>query len=122
MQANPNSITPYPPNPDYSDPMFTTCRQPNCYKTFGLRVYNSSYIYLYGAGMYSFFENYDSGCLVTNTCQQTMVSVEMSEAVYFFALNTVGAETMIEVDGVAIALNDVNTNGFAETVAVFEYP
>lgn len=122
MEDNPNSITPFPPNSLYSDPTFGACFKATCFKTFGLRIYNSSYIYLYGAGMYSFFNNYDSGCLVTSNCQQTMVSVEMSEAIYLFVVNTVGAETMVQVDGVPIALNGLNVNGFTDTVALFEYP
>jgi glucan 1,3-beta-glucosidase len=37
-------------------------------------------------------------------------------------LNTVGVEVMVEVDGVSIVPEGANTNSFAETVAVFEYP
>lgn len=122
MQANPNAIVPFPPEEAYSDPTFASCFKTRCFKTWGLRIFQSSYIYLYGAGMYSFFENYDAGCLVTTNCQQTMVSIEKSEAIYLFVVNTVGAETMVQVDDVPLALSMPNVNLFADTVAVFEYP
>ncbi|KAF2151285.1 glycoside hydrolase family 55 protein [Myriangium duriaei CBS 260.36] len=122
MQANPNALASFPPVDAYSDPTFASCFQTRCFKTWGLRIFDSSYIYLYGAGMYSFFENYDAGCLVTSNCQQTMVSIEQSEAIYLFVVNTVGAETMVQVDDQPLALAVPNANLFADTVAVFEYP
>ena len=88
----------------------------------GLRIYNSTYILVYGAGLYSFFDNYDSGCLLTSSCQQNMVSIEASEGIYLYALSTEGAQNMVEVDGVALVPEGLNGNNFCDTVAVFEYP
>jgi glucan 1,3-beta-glucosidase len=98
------------------------CFVATCYKTFGLRLYNSTYILIYGAGLYSFFDNWDSGCLLTEQCQQLMVSLEQSEGIYIYALNTIAAVNMVEVDLVAIVPQAANPNTFTQTVAVFEYP
>lgn len=122
MQDNPDSLDPFTPNSAYSDPTFSECYLATCYKTFGLRIFNSTYIFTYGAGLYSFFNNYDQGCLVTENCQQQMVSLEQSEAVYLYALSTKAAQNMVEVDQVAIVPQAANPNGFCQTVAVFEYP
>ncbi len=122
MQNNPNALSTWKINPKYSDPSFSECYQATCYKTFGLRFFNSTYIFNYGAGLYSFFNNYDQGCLITENCQTLMVSLEQSEAIYLYALNTKAAMNMVEVDGVALVPQSPNPNGFCQTVAVFEYP
>lgn len=122
MQDNPNALDPFTPQTEYSDPTFSECYSATCYKTFGLRIYNSTYIFTYGAGLYSFFNNYDQGCLLTEACQQLSVSLEQSEAVYLYALSTKAATNMVEVDQVAIVPQAANPNGFCQTVAVFEYP
>ncbi len=122
MQANPNALASFTPNSVYSDPTFAECFQPPCYKTFGLRFFNSTYVFVYGAGLYSFFDNYDQGCLLTESCQILMVSLEQSEGIYVYALNTKAALNMVEVDGVAIVPQAANPNGFCQTNALFEYP
>jgi glucan 1,3-beta-glucosidase len=122
MQNNPDSLSSFTPNPVYSDPTFEECYQAVCYKTFALRFFNSTYIFVYGAGLYSFFNNYDQGCLLTESCQILMVALEQSQAIYTYALSTKAALNMVEVDQVAIVPQAANKNGFCQTVAVFEYP
>jgi glucan 1,3-beta-glucosidase len=122
MQNNPNSIAAYPPMSEWKDPTFANCFTSNCPKTWGLRIFNSTYVFAYGAGMYSFFNNYDSGCLATTNCQQNMVSVEESQGIYLYAVNTVGSANIVSVDDVELVPAIANPNGFADTVAIFEYP
>ena len=122
MQSNPNALTPFMPRTDWSDPNFGHCFRPTCEKTFALHISNSTYVYVYGAGMYSFFDNYDSGCLLTTACQTNIVAIEKSEAVYLFAMSTKASEDMFMVDGVSLVPASANKNGFCETVALFEYP
>jgi glucan 1,3-beta-glucosidase len=122
MQNNPSAISAHQPLENRSDPSFESCFLPTCAKTYGMAFKNSTSIFNYGAGLYSFFNNYDSGCLLTTNCQQFMVAVEQSEGMHLYGLNTVGVEVMVEVDGVAVVPEGANTNGFSETVAVFEHP
>ncbi|KAK5012837.1 hypothetical protein LTR60_004175, partial [Cryomyces antarcticus] len=77
-----------------------------------MRIYNSTYVLNYGAGFYSFFDNYDTGCLLTHNCQENIVSVEQSEGVYMYALNTVASINMVSVDLTAIVPQAANLNGF----------
>ncbi|KAK4998198.1 hypothetical protein LTR66_002539 [Elasticomyces elasticus] len=122
MQDDPNALTPFPPNAAYSDPTFSNCFIATCYKTYGLRIFNSTYIFNYGAGLYSFFNNYDQGCLLTESCQENMVAVVESEGIYLYALTTKASTNQVTVDDVAIVPEAANVNGFGQTLAVFEYP
>ncbi|QIW95418.1 hypothetical protein AMS68_000936 [Peltaster fructicola] len=122
MQDNPNSLQPFPPLTAYSDPTFAECFLPICYKTYGLYIYNSTYLFMYGAGLYSFFNNYDQGCLLTEDCQQFIFGMEQSEGIYLYALNTKASDNMVEIEGVAVVPQAANGNGFCQTVAIFEYP
>jgi glucan 1,3-beta-glucosidase len=123
MQNDPNSLNAFTPQDVYSDPTFDECGiVDTCYKTFGLRLFNSTYVYTYGAGLYSFFNNYDQGCLLTESCQWLMVSMEQSEGIYLYALSTEAATNMVEVDQIPLVNQADNTNGFCQTVAIFEYP
>lgn len=63
-QPNPNALVPFKPNPSIQDPDFaSTCAGStgNCAVGWGLRVVNSQDLSVYGAGLYSFFNNYDAG-------------------------------------------------------------
>lgn len=123
MQDNPNAINSlFPIDSRYSDPSFASCYQPICYKTWSLRIYNSTYVLNYGAGLYSFFNNYDQGCLVTQACQENIVSVELSEGIYLYGLSTEASTNMVTVDNTALVPQSANLDTFCETVAVFEYP
>jgi glucan 1,3-beta-glucosidase len=122
MQNNPNALAVYQPLEEWSDPGFEDCFLVTCAKTYGLVIKNSTYIFNYGAGLYSFFNNYDGGCIVTANCQQYMVTIEESEAIYLFALNTVAAQTMVKVHGVSLVPAGANVNTFCHTLALFEYP
>jgi hypothetical protein len=122
MQNNPNALASFQPLEEWADPGFEDCFLPTCAKTYGLVVQDSTYIFVYGAGLYSFFNNYDSGCITTTNCQQFMVSIKGSEAVYLFGLNTVAVQTLVEVEGVSLVPAGANVNTFCNTLALFEYP
>lgn len=122
MQSNPNSLSAFVPQTKWSDPAFAECFLQRCYKTIALRIFNSKFIYNYGAGLYSFFENYDSACLTTVSCDQRRVVIEQSEGIYMYAMTSVGAEYLFEVDGVLMAPQADNANTFGQTVGFFEYP
>lgn len=122
MQNNPNALSSFQPLEEWHDPTFEKCFLPTCAKTYGVVIKNSTYIFNYGAGLYSFFNNYDSGCIITQNCQQFMVTIDKSEAIYIFGLSTIAAQTLIEVDGVSLVPEGANVNTFCRTLALFEYP
>ncbi|KAF2416329.1 family 55 glycoside hydrolase [Tothia fuscella] len=124
MQDNPQAIKPFAPKEGspWNDPLFEACFQSSCVKTWGMRFYNSTYSFIYGTGMYSFFQNYDSTCLFTHTCQENAISIELSEAIYIFGLYGVGMDNLVQVDGTSLVPNGANMNTFGQSIAVFEFP
>lgn len=114
-QPNPDATIPFPALTAYSDPVFSSGQS-----GWGLRVKDSSNIFVYGAGLYSFFNNYSTKCSdgPTEYCQSRIFSVENS-AVSVYNLNTVGTTKMITVNGVDVADYSNNVAGFSDSIALF---
>jgi hypothetical protein len=113
FQSNPNAMTPFTANSAFTDPKFSSsCSAKNtagCPKSWGLRIVKSTDVYVYGAGMYSFFDKYSQTCLATESCQNNMLSLESSSSVHLYGISTKGAVNMITVDGISAALSKDNT-------------
>jgi len=104
----------------------------NC-DAFGLRVLASTGVRIYGAGLYSFFDNYNTSCSAGGNgeaCQGQIFSVEGASAggdVGVYNLNTVGSTSMVEVvvdggssgGGGGGAKYQDNVNVFPDTIALF---
>ncbi|KAF2816299.1 glucan 1,3-beta-glucosidase [Mytilinidion resinicola] len=119
MQPNPNSEQPFTTNAKYSDPDFSACTTDACKSAWGLRIVDSSSIWGYGSGTYSFFSNYNQDCLATNSCQENMISVEKSSNVNMFGISTKAATNMITQDGTSMALDKDNRSNFCATLGMF---
>ncbi|KNG86511.1 exo-beta-1,3-glucanase Exg0 [Aspergillus nomiae NRRL 13137] len=119
-QANPNALTPFTPQTKWNDPDFSYCKTDGCRKAWGLRVQNTSDMYVYGAGLYSFFENYGQTCLATESCQENMVEVDCSD-VHIYGLSTKASTNMITSNsGASLVPQDENRSNFCSTIALFE--
>jgi glucan 1,3-beta-glucosidase len=121
-QPAPVATSPFTTITNLSDPTFANCASGNltCAMAWGLRVGNSSDIYLYGAGLYNFFSNYDQTCLQTESCQDNMVDLESNSKLYVYNLNTKAATNMVwsSTNG-PLAKQADNTNGFCQTINAF---
>ncbi|QRV92157.1 exo-beta-1,3-glucanase [Ceratobasidium sp. AG-Ba] len=114
-QPSPAPPSPFSINSAYSDPSFT-----NGNAAWALRVQSSSNIFVYGAGLYSFFQSYGQTCLDTYTCQNSIATVSSdSSDVYVYSLSTVGTTNMINVGSTAVANQSQNRNGFASTMTIW---
>ncbi|KAJ6261479.1 Glucan 1,3-beta-glucosidase [Drechslerella dactyloides] len=125
-QSNPTVYLPYEVNPAFQDPVYD-CPDKNmgstCAKAIGMRVKDSKDVLIYGAGLYSFFENYGQDCLKNQTCQDDMVSLEGSVQNFFmYNLNTVGVSNLVKLNGKKLVPQPENKNGFASTIAMFSQP
>ena len=121
MQANPNALAGgFKPSDTYSDPEFADCKTDACKKAWGLRVVSSSDILVYGAGLYSFFDNYAQTCLNSESCQENMVSIECSSDITLYGLSTKATTNMVNVDGTAMVKQKDNRSNYCSTIAVFE--
>ena len=77
---------------------------------------------IYGAGLYSFFDNYSTTCSNQDqgsVCQSRIASIEKSSGISLYNTNTVGTRFQITVDGVDKARYASNPDGFVQTVALF---
>lgn len=118
FQSNPDATTPFTANAAYSDPVFSGSSSVN--KAWGLRVVDSSDVYVFGAGLYSFFDNYAQTCLNTESCQSNIVDLESSSSTYLYGLSTKASTDMVTVNGQSAALDSDNRNNFCATIALFE--
>lgn len=121
MQSAPNALNGgFPPNPAFTDPDFADCTTDSCKKTWGLRIIDSSDLYMFGAGLYSFFDNYIQTCLDTESCQENMVDVQCSSNISLFGLTTKASTNMVNVDGTPEALQQDHENLFGQTLLLFQ--
>lgn len=141
----PNPPAPYPfteKNDELSDPDFASdCSALNsgfisgsnitapCEMAWGLRIIDSSDVVVYGAGFYSFFNNYNTTCSdgpfgATRKCQSRVVWIEdttgASENIAIYDLQTIGTLSMLTHNGTDIALWNKNWNVFGESLALFK--
>ncbi|KAJ5578443.1 uncharacterized protein N7459_007407 [Penicillium hispanicum] len=119
-QSNPSALKPFTPQDSWNDPDFSTCTTASCRKSWGLRVLNSSDLFVYGAGLYSFFENYAQTCLNSEDCQENMVEVDCSD-VHLYGLSTKAAVNMVTSSaGKSMVPQKPNLSNFCSTIALFE--
>ncbi|KXJ96101.1 glycoside hydrolase family 55 protein [Microdochium bolleyi] len=125
---NPNAWQPFPTNTVIDDPAYTgLCpagSPANCAMSFGLRVNQCENILIYGAGLYSFFSNYQTTCSErgnANPCQRAMVQYDNFSTKNFFiyGLNTIGASGMVYRETTLMARNSDNVNVYPSSIIVF---
>ncbi|KAI0480733.1 putative Exo-beta-1,3-glucanae [Xylariaceae sp. FL0804] len=116
-QPNPGADIPFPAVTALNDPVLGTSSF-----GWGLRVIDSQDIMVYGAGLYSFFNDYSTTCSDQGNptkCQKSIMSIDNQSKVSVYNLNTVGTTDMITVDGQALAEGNDNQNGYVDTIAWF---
>ncbi|KAK5087856.1 hypothetical protein LTR05_002071 [Lithohypha guttulata] len=139
-QPNPPASIPFPAIPSLSDPIFPSyclngssflppdyILQPNELSNdcsgYGLRIIDSFNTYVYGAGLYSFFHNYNVTCSQQGygaECQSRILSLEGSyQNVAIYGLATVGSQAMVTFDGRDVVFSADNIAGFTSTIALF---
>lgn len=113
---------PYKRSSALNDPDYSTCLPGNC-NSLGLRLLNARDTVIYGAGLYSFFNNYDTGCSAADSkqdCQSEVFRVDgASTGLQVYAFSTVGTENMVVRDGRSLAVARDNKATFADTIAHF---
>lgn len=123
MQQNPNALIPFSPNAAYDDPDFSNCYADyTCPKTWGLRIYKSEDIFIFAAGLYSFFINNDATCLNTTSCSANGVSIEQSATIWIFDLFTIGTTNLVSVDNTQLVNFGATLSWFGSSIALFHVP
>ncbi|KII88661.1 glycoside hydrolase family 55 protein [Plicaturopsis crispa FD-325 SS-3] len=114
-QPKPAPPAPFSINSNYSDPSFVDSNP----AAWGLYSQSSSNIFIFGAGHYSFFSNYDKTCLNTTVCQNQIVNIDSKSSVSLYGLATVGSTFQLSVDGDGVIKASDNVDGFQSTVTTW---
>ncbi|KZT11300.1 glycoside hydrolase family 55 protein [Laetiporus sulphureus 93-53] len=115
FQPSPSSPSPYTSNSSLSDPDFSSGQT----AAWALYVQNSTDILVFGAGHYSFFQDYSEDCLDSSDCQSQIINVDSNSSLYLYSLATVGATYQLSVDGAGIIAESDNVNGLQSTVTAW---
>ncbi|KAI1827017.1 glycoside hydrolase family 55 protein [Xylaria intraflava] len=121
----PDATKPFPIVSSLNDPDFSSsCSgvSGNCAETWGLRIVNSSDMLIYGAGHYSFFNNYDTSCSTVQSgenCQSRIVSLEKVSNINIYGLSTIGSLSMLDKDGTSVASWKDNVNVFPANIMLY---
>ncbi|KAI0017828.1 glycoside hydrolase family 55 protein [Xylariomycetidae sp. FL0641] len=111
-------------DPDF-DPVCPRASAPaTCAMAWGLRVSASTDVRVYGAGFYSFFNNYQTDCSAKDAktpCQSGIVQYDAANTrgLWMYGINTVGAAGMVYRDTTQLALAAPNANVFPSSVMLF---
>ncbi|OCH86564.1 exo-beta-1,3-glucanase [Obba rivulosa] len=112
--------TPAPPAPfssvsSYSDPVYSGSTS-----AWAVNIQSSSDILIFGAGLYSFFQNFDQTCVDSASCQSQILNIDTaSSGINVYSLATVGVENMLSVAGSPIVPQAANVNGFQSTLTAW---
>lgn len=72
-----------------------------------------------GAGLYSFFQNYDGNCESPPGCQSQIFDIDTVSTVNIYDLATVGTQYQLSVNEQGVIFEGPNYNGFQSTIAVW---
>ncbi|KAF2748004.1 glycoside hydrolase family 55 protein [Sporormia fimetaria CBS 119925] len=131
MQPAPDAKSqPYPVDfGTYRDPDYNAaCPPGKICNAYGLRILDAQGVHIYGAGLYSFFRNYDVSCSSERApggfrdCQNQIFSIEGSTSdVVIYTLSQVGVENMVTIDRVDKARWSDNLSVYSNTIGLFTY-
>lgn len=101
-----------------SDPDFSYCNSTSvsCALSWAIRLINSDSIYIYGAGLYSWFQEYSQTCLATENCQDRIFEIQSSSDIWLYSLITKASVEMISPDGGVSVLSADNQINYCAVV------
>ncbi|OBZ75893.1 hypothetical protein A0H81_04118 [Grifola frondosa] len=115
-QPSPAAPAPFSLNTTYNDPSLSGQTS-----AWALSVQNSSNIIVFGAGLYSFFQNYAQTCLNSSSCQSQVLNVDSGSSISIYSLATLGVMYQLSVNGQGIIPQSANRNGFQSTVTAWTH-
>ncbi|KAK3369519.1 putative glucan 1,3-beta-glucosidase precursor [Lasiosphaeria ovina] len=129
-QPAPNAAAPYtigrfPTDPTFGDCAGAASADGSCRGAWALRLINSSSVFIYSAGFYSFFQNYQLGCTATESCQKALVETSYTTGLWLFNLFTKGNTQIVTPRGgtsrglLPVLFNDTTANGYTSEVAAW---
>jgi len=114
-QPTPAPPAPFTVNSSFKDPSNWS----GISAAWGLSVATSTNIIVFGAGHYSFFQDYAQTCLTPESCQSQIVNIDSTSSVHIYSLSTVGSTNQLSVNQAGVINQSSNPNGFAATVTLW---
>lgn len=102
-----------------NDPTFANCTAGSlsCAVSWAVRILDSNNIYVLGAGLYSWFQDYQQTiCLAAEDCQDRVFGIEQSSNIWVYNLVTKGVVEMISPLNGVPTLSAANQNGFTASL------
>lgn len=101
FQPAPDALQPFTIGTFTEDPDFEECiGNSSCVESWALRIINSTNAYVYSAGFYSWFSNYDQDiCLDIEDCQSNLVDIGYSQGLWIYNIFTKGAANVVTPQG-----------------------
>jgi len=103
-----------------NDPDFGLCDpdiDPGCAMAWALRLLSSEQVYIYGAGLYSFFNKYTNTCAAAFSCQNNLVETSFSSQLWLYNLYTIGSVNSIIPAGTDYVVDSASSvSGFTTEI------
>jgi hypothetical protein len=120
-QSSPSSLEPFEIGLWPSDPTFEDCSTDLCRKAWAMRILNSTDVYLYALGFYSFFEEYELGCAPEEDCQKSLIETNYAGKTWLYNIFTKGNHEIVSPRGSLPPLwfNGTTRNGYTSSIAAW---
>ncbi|RJE26608.1 hypothetical protein PHISCL_01022 [Aspergillus sclerotialis] len=121
-QPSPTALQPFTIGIFNQDPDFGSCiANSSCIEAWAARFINSTNVYVYSAGLYSWFTNYDQdACLDSEDCQENLVDISYSQGLWFYNFFTKGAVHPFTPEGGISHVSQVDTqSGFTTQINAY---
>ncbi|OBT80414.1 hypothetical protein VF21_00738 [Pseudogymnoascus sp. 05NY08] len=118
FQPIPHAPAPFTSGQFPNDPTFTSCvgGSARCAVSWAVRIIDSASIYVLGAGLYSWFDDYSQDCVDTNDCQERGLEIQQSSDIWLYNLCTKAIKEMVSPLGSAPTYAKDNVNGFLSSI------
>lgn len=120
-QPNPNALSPYTAGRFPSDPTFKNCANDLCKGAWALRVIESTDVFIYSAGFYSFFQNNQLGCAPEENCQLALIDTNFASGLWMYNIFTKGNIQIVTPQGdiPPLLFNSTTKDGYTSEIAAW---
>lgn len=120
-QPNPNAMSPYTIGQFPSDPTFSNCADDSCKGAWALRVINSTNVFIFSAGFYSFFQNNQLGCASAENCQLALIDTNYANGLWIYNIFTKGNTEIVSPQGglPPLLFNATTSDGYTSEIAAW---
>lgn len=120
-QPSPNALSPYKAGGFPEDPTFANCADDLCRKAWALRIIESSDVFIYSAGFYSFFNGNQLGCASEEDCQLALIDTNFASGVWLYNIFTKGNVQIVSPQGGldVLLFNSTTSDGYTSEIAAW---